>query len=332
MVLDRQVQVMSRLLEDLLDVSRISRSMLELRKERVELSAVLEAALETSRPLIEAGGHELTVELPPEPILLHADPLRLAQVFANLLNNAAKYTEDGGHTWLRAWREGSQVVVSVADDGIGIDPATLPRIFEIFSQAEPAVVRSQDGLGIGLSLVKGLVELHDGAVEARSEGRGRGSEFVVRLPVATEERDEALGGGGAEAAAEPPPKRRILVVDDNGDSADSLAMLLKFLGNDVETAYDGEHALEAAQTSRPDVVLLDIGMPRLNGYEVCRRLRAQPWGRRLCLIALTGWGQEEDRNRTREAGFDHHLVKPVDLAILTKLLGFRPSSSGPASR
>ena len=319
-VIDRQVQQMARLLEDLLDVSRISRNKLELRKERVDLTAVVEAALETSRPVIEAGGHEFSVTLPPEPIHLEADPVRLAQVFANLLNNAAKYTEEGGRIWLAAERQGSEVTVSVKDNGIGIMAEMLPRIFEIFTQSNRALVRSQGGLGIGLSLVKGLVELHGGSIEARSDGPGQGSEFVVRLPVAGEKLVQEPARPGEDEQPKPVTRRRILVADDNRDSADSLAMLLKIKGYEVGTAYDGEQAVEAAEALRPDVVLLDIGMPNLNGYDACRRIREQPWGQGMFLIALTGWGQEEDRRRTEEAGFDQHIVKPVDPAVLMKLL------------
>jgi CheY-like chemotaxis protein/two-component sensor histidine kinase len=326
-VLDRQGQLMARLLDDLLDVSRISLNKLELRTERVELAAVCDAALETSRPVIEAGSHELTVTLPPEPIHLEADPVRLAQVFANLLNNAAKYTEEGGRIRLTAERQGSDVIVSVKDSGIGIAAEMLPRIFEIFSQAKPALVRSQGGLGIGLSLAKGLVELHGGSIEVRSDGTGRGSEFVVRLPVAAETpaREPARPSDDEQ---EPATKCRILIVDDNQDSADSLAMLLTIMGNEVGTAYDGEQAVEAAEAIRPDVVLLDIGMPKLNGYDACRRIREQPWGQGMFLIALTGWGQEEDRRRTEAAGFNRHMVKPVDPDVLLKLLAALSSEPG----
>jgi PAS domain S-box-containing protein len=325
-VLDRQTQLMARLLDDLLDVSRISLKKVELRREIVELAAVCEAALEISRPVIEAGDHELSVSLPSEPIHLDADPMRLAQVLANLLNNAARYTEDGGHIRLSAELQGSDVIVSVKDSGIGIAPELLPDIFAIYSQARPSG-RSQSGLGIGLSLVRGLVELHGGVVEARSDGPGRGSEFVLRLPVAA----------GAAAPRPAPPtedqkaltERRILIADDNRDSADSLAMLLEIMGHRVGTAYDGEQALEAAEATRPQVVLLDIGMPKLDGYDVCRRIRLQPWGKGVALIAVTGWGQEADRRRTQEAGFDRHMVKPVDPHALLRLLA---SLSEPGGR
>jgi PAS domain S-box-containing protein len=322
-VIERQVQHMARLLEDLLDVSRVSRHKLDLRRERVDLAAVVEAAVETSRPLIEAGRHELIISLPPSPICLEADPVRLAQVFANLLNNAAKYTEEGGRIRLSAERQGRDVIVSIQDNGIGIAAEMLPRVFEIFSQEKPALVRSQDGLGIGLSLVKGLVELHGGSVEAKSAGPNRGSEFIVRLPVAAETAIQELAPPVEEDAELPAPKCRVLIVDDNRDSADSLAMILQIMGHEVGTAYDGEQAVEAARASRPDVVLLDIGMPRLNGYDACRRIREQIWGQGMFLIALTGWGQKEDCRRTEEAGFNQHMVKPVDPAELLKLLASR---------
>jgi PAS domain S-box-containing protein len=301
-VIERQVGQMARLLDDLLDVSRITRNKLELRKERVTLATVLESAVETSRPVIDGGGHELTVSLPSEPVYLDADPVRLAQVFANLLNNAAKYTEGGGRIRLAAERVGQELVVSVGDNGIGIAADVLPRLFRMFSQAKAALERSQGGLGIGLSLVRGLVEMHGGTVEARSGGPGAGSEFVVKLPIAV-----------ASAVPEQPPAEvkkpcgvrcKIVVADDNRDAADSLALMLRLKGHEVRNARDGEEAVEAAEAFRPDVVLLDIGMPRLNGYEVARRIREQLWGKDMVLVALTGWGQDEDRRRSEEAGFD----------------------------
>jgi PAS domain S-box-containing protein len=329
-VLDRQTQVMTRLLEDLLDVSRISRDRLELRTERVDLVTVIEAALETSQPVIDASRHQLTVSLPAEPIRLTADPVRLAQVFSNLLQNAARYTEAGGQIQLTAERGEGEVRVSVRDSGVGIPAELLPHIFEIFSQAKPALVSSQSGLGIGLSLVKSLVELHGGSIEARSEGAGRGSEFIVRLPAASVAPAERTPPSDDEQAA--PATYRILIVDDNRDSADSLAMYLKIKGHDTSTAYDGEQALQSAETIRPDVVLLDIGMPRLDGYEVCRRMRQQPWGSSTLVVALTGWGQEEDQRRTEEAGFDRHMVKPIEPAALMKLLASPPDRQGSQRR
>ncbi len=333
-VIDRQVQVMARLLEDLLDVSRISRGKVELRKERVTLRSIIEAALETSRPVIEAGSHQLTMILPPEPIYLEADPVRLAQVFSNLLNNAAKYTEQNGHIWLSVARQGSTVRVSVKDSGIGIPSEMLPHIFAIFSQAAPALPHAQGGLGIGLSLVKGLVELHGGGIEAHSGGPGRGSEFVVYLPVAEASPVQEPAPPTQDGEQDVGAPCRILVVDDNRDSADTLAMLLQIMGNEVGTAYDGEQAITAAAALRPDVVLLDIGMPKLDGYAAGRRIREQPWGKEMVLIALTGWGQEDDRRRTEEAGFNGHMVKPVDPAELMKLLASlsRRGAGRPARR
>ena len=326
-VIARQVTVMVRLIDDLLDVARITRNKLDIRKQRVELAAVVESAVESSRPLIQQCGHELTVRLPPKPIRLDADPVRLAQVFSNLLNNAAKYTERGGHIWLTAELQGSDAVVSVRDDGSGIPGDMLARIFDMFTQVDRSLERSQGGLGIGLTLVRRLVEMHDGSIEARSSGPDEGSEFVVRLPVFI------------QPAQQPPPRSdgprttalsgcRILVVDDNKDSADSLKMLLRLKGNDIRTAYDGLEAVDVAETFRPELVLLDIGLPKLNGYEVARRIRQQSWGREVILVALTGWGQEEDRRRSQEAGFNAHMVKPVDLEELHALLA-RPEVAVP---
>jgi PAS domain S-box-containing protein len=320
-VIDRQVAHMTRLIDDLLDISRITRNKLDLRKERVEMAEVVSEAVETSRPLIEQCGLHLAVRLPPEPIYLDADLVRLSQVLTNLLTNAAKWTDPGGHIWLTVERQGPDVVVRIKDTGVGIPAENLPRLFEMFFQVDRALERSQGGLGIGLSLVRRLVELHGGSVQAHSAGRGKGSEFTVRLPALAEEPQaqplqEATDSGATKAKT----ARRILVVDDLPDNADSLALLLRLGGNEVQTAYDGLAALEAAERFRPDVVLLDIRMPKLNGYDACRRIREQPWGKDMVLIALTGWGQEEDQRRTEEAGFDSHLVKPVDPAALNKLL------------
>ena len=322
-VIDRQVLVMARLLEDLLDVSRIARNKLELRKEPVELAALVEAALETSRPTIDAARHQVTVTLPPEPVHIEADPVRLAQVFANLLNNAAKYTEENGHIWLSAAQQGTEVMVSVKDSGIGIASEMLPQIFEIFAQASPALERSQGGLGIGLSLVRGLVELHGGAIEAFSDGPGKGSEFIVRLPI-IRPLQNCEPVGTEDIRQKQVKSVCILVVDDNRDSADTLAKLLTVMGNEVSTAYDGEQAIDATEKLRPDMVLLDIGMPKLDGYEVCRRIREKPWGQRVFLVALTGWAQVEDRRRTEEAGFNYHFVKPVDPTALSTLFASLP--------
>jgi signal transduction histidine kinase/CheY-like chemotaxis protein len=319
-IMIRQLDHLVRLVDDLLDVTRISRGKIQLRKERVELAAVVRSALESVQPLIEARAHELTVTLPPEAIHLDADPTRLAQVVANLLNNAAKYTEKGGHIWVSAARQGDEAVVSVRDTGIGIAAEHLPRLFEMFSQAAPALERSQGGLGIGLSLVRGLVELHGGKVEARSGGIGLGSEFVVRLPImASPPRLDLVPPvhGGAPSSSR---KWRILVVDDNHDTADSKAEVLSLMGHEARTAYDGLEAVQTAADFRPDVVLLDIGLPKMNGYDAARHIRQQSWGKGMILIAVTGWGQEEDRRRALEAGFDHHLTKPVDSVAIEKLL------------
>ena len=269
--------------------------------------------------ICESLGHELTVTLPRNPVYVHGDPIRLAQVVGNLLNNACKFTDKGGRIWLTVEQEGEQAVIRVRDTGIGIAADQLGRIFEMFAQVDTSLESSRSGLGLGLTLVKNLVEMHGGTVEARSAGVGQGSEFVVRLPLLS----GPLPALPREPAVVQPVStvpRRILVVDDNRDSADSLAMLLKLTGHDVHTAHDGLEAVEAAATLQPDVILLDIGMPRLNGYEAARRIREQQRHKGLTLVALTGWGQEEDRRRSEEAGFDSHLVKPVDLAALTKLL------------
>jgi PAS domain S-box-containing protein len=328
-IIERQVRQMARLLDDLLDVSRITRNRLELRKRPVSLTSVIESAIETSAPLIEAAGHRFTCELPGEPVYLDGDPVRLAQLFANLLNNAAKYTPDGGRMTLRAERRDQELIVSVKDNGIGFAPDMQARLFEMFSQDKPALERAQGGLGIGLALVKGLVELHGGRVEARSEGTGKGSEFIVHLPVARPQVGIGAGSGGARTS--PVQRRRILIADDLKDTADTLSMLLRETGHDVQTTYDGEQAVEAAERYRPEVVVLDLGMPKLNGLDACRMIRALPWGRSILMVALTGWGQEEDRRRSREAGFDAHLVKPVDASVLTTLIASASGGMGSES-
>jgi len=321
----RQVRQMVRLVDDLMDVSRITQGKLELRREPLSLAEVLSMAIETSMPAIEAGRHELTVSLPEESMMLEADKVRLTQVFGNLLNNAAKYTDRGGRIWVSARREGAQVEVSVRDTGIGIPAAKLPHVFEMFSQAHRDSARGQAGLGIGLTMVRSLIELHGGSVEARSEGPGRGSEFIVRLPLAQAVDPPSQDDGGSLEA--PLEGRRVLVVDDNADAAESLAMLLQASGADVHTARDGPSGLEAAGTLAPHAVLLDLGMPGMDGLEVARRLRADPARAGMVLVALTGWGQEEDRRRTRESGFDHHLTKPVDVDLLLDILGrIRPNA------
>jgi PAS domain S-box-containing protein len=319
-VIDRQVAHLTRLVDDLLDITRITRDKLELRKERVELTEVIKAAVETSRPLIEQRGHELTVSLPPEPVYLSADLVRLAQVFMNLLTNAAKYTERGGRVWLTAKRQEGEILVQVKDTGVGIPAEKLPRLFELFFQVDPSLERAQGGLGIGLSLVRRLVELHGGTVKAQSAGLGEGSEFTVHLPILAQQPAPAPQPATGEAEKKAISSQRILVVDDIQDSADLLAMLLRLLGNTVEIVHDGLNAVEMAERFLPDVVLLDIGLPKLNGYDACRRIREHPWGQSMVLIALSGWGGEEDVRRAKEAGFDAHLVKPVDPDALQKVL------------
>jgi PAS domain S-box-containing protein len=322
-VMERQVRHLVRLVDDLLDVSRITRGKLRLRAEPTDLGTVIRNAVEVSRPIIEQSRHELSLCLPTEPVPLTGDVVRLSQVFANLLNNAAKYTEPGGRISVKATVAGDRAVVAVRDNGVGIPPTALPRLFDIFSQVAAHQERSQGGLGIGLSLVRGLVELHGGSVEAQSDGPGTGSEFIVRLPVTRNAETGIQNGEPSEVRTPNSPlrvPRRVLVVDDNKDSADSLAMMLTMTGNEVRIAYDGQAGLEAAETFRPDVAFLDIGMPLVDGHECARRIRGQAWGGGVLLVAMTGWGQEEDRRRTREAGFDHHLVKPVDPEALRAIL------------
>ena len=323
--MERQLSQLVRLVDDLIDVSRITRNKLELRKERVELASVIEQAVETCRPLAESNEHEVTVTLPPKSIQLNGDPVRLSQIFSNLINNACKYTEPGGRVWLTTDRQGSDVLISVKDNGTGIPPEMLPRIFEMFTQADRTLERSQGGLGIGLTLVKQLVEMHDGTVEALSDGPGLGSEFVVRLPIFVELHDAKRTPIPTSAVQSTPP-RRVLVVDDNRDSAASLALLLKITGNETLVACDGLEAIEAAEQFHPDMVLLDIGLPKMNGFDACRHIREQAWGKNMVLVALTGWGQEEDRIKSKDAGFDHHLIKPVEFDTLMRMLGeLRPT-------
>ena len=315
-MMDRQLTHMVRLVDDLLDVSRISRNKLELRRARVTLAEVVSSAVETARPAIDAAGHELTVALPDGPVVLDADLTRLAQVFSNLLTNSAKYTPPGGRIGLTATRGDGTVSVTVRDTGIGIPAAAMPTIFDMFSQVDRSVERSAGGLGIGLALVKGLVEMHGGAVTAVSDGEGRGSAFTVTLPVVT----GTISGESVNGVHSPAPGRRVLVVDDNRDGAESMAEMLRLLGNEVATAHDGLEAVVAAGAFRPDVILMDIGMPRLNGLDAARRIREQSWGKAIAIVALTGWGQDGDRERSREAGCDGHLVKPVSLVDLQRML------------
>ncbi len=319
-VIDRQVRQMTRLVDDLLDLSRITTGKLNLRTAQINLVDILHTAVEISRPVIETSGHQLTITGPTEAVVIDGDLTRLAQVVANLLNNAAKYTPRGGQIDLAAERQGSDAVITVRDTGIGIPADMLTRIFDMFTQAEDAPDRAPGGLGIGLTLCKRLVELHGGSIAALSTGPGKGSEFVVRLPAVLAPVPSRNPADNNDVPATPARSLRILVVDDNRDAAATLAMLLRIMGHDVRTAHDGLEAVAVAAEVRPDAVLLDIGLPKLNGYETARRIREQPGGAKIVLLATTGWGQETDRRLSREAGFDHHLVKPVDPATLLKLL------------
>jgi signal transduction histidine kinase/CheY-like chemotaxis protein len=315
-VMERQVHHLNRLVDDLLEVSRITRGIIEVKKESLDLTAIVKAAIETSRPVLDNLRHELKTDFDTVPMCIGGDPVRLTQVFANLLNNAAKYTNHGGHITVSTRREGEEAIVKVKDDGIGIAPSLLAQVFDMFMQVDRSTRRSQGGLGIGLTLVKSLVNMHGGTVEARSDGPGLGSEFIVRLPLMV----ATTATPTAPRKLEPLPSRRILIVDDSRDGGESLAMLLRVLGAEVALAHSGRDALDCVDTFSPDVVLLDIGMPGMDGYEVARRIRASPENRHISLIALTGWGQDEDRKRSVAAGFDHHLVKPADLEQLRQLL------------
>ena len=318
-IMERQVAHMSRLLDDLLDVSRITRSTLALKKTPTELTFVVGSAIDAARPVLEAKNHTLSLDLPKHAVRLEADPVRLAQVFSNLLINAAKYTDPGGQIQLRAAQEGSEVVVAIRDNGIGISADMMPRLFMMFEQAEGAIGRAEGGLGIGLSLVRGLVTLHGGSVEARSDGPGTGSEFIVRLPIGAP-LAEIAHNRAAEQSFVSGRGLKILVVDDNRDAADSCATLLELSGHHVETAYTGRDALKLAETFRPHALLLDIGLPDFDGYRLAATIRAAPWGRNIFLIAVTGWGQQEDRQRAFEAGCDHHLTKPIAPETVDSLL------------
>jgi CheY-like chemotaxis protein len=318
-MLERQVDHMVRLVDDLLEVSRITRGKIELRKEAVEISAVICSAVETSQPLIEAAGHQLALSIPSERLVVDGDPVRLSQVLSNLINNAAKFTDAGGQIWISARRDGDDVEVSVKDNGCGMPEDRLPHVFELFTQVDRQRSRSQGGLGIGLSLVKSLVEMHGGTVQAWSAGLGTGSEFVMRLPLVLDAR-AATPKSREKTAGHALVRRRILVVDDNRDAAEIMAMLLKVLGAEVESVFGGQDALRAMETYRPDVVLMDIGMPEMDGYEVARQIRQQAEYDHVTLIALTGWGQDEDRRKSHAAGFDYHLTKPADVGALQTLL------------
>jgi signal transduction histidine kinase len=322
-VVERQVKHLTRLVDDLLDVSRITRGNINLSREAVPVTTIVARAIETIQPLIAEQRHELTVDVPEESLEVEGDLTRLTQVLGNLLNNAAKYTDPGGSIAVTVRRVGTDVDIRVRDNGIGIPPELLPRLFQLFTQVDGAAHRAQGGLGIGLALVRQLIQMHGGSVTAYSQGPGHGSEFLIRLPL-------RVRGGREIPAPEAPVAQaarqghRILLADDNRDALDSLATLLQCDGHEVHTAADGAEALEVAAEHHPDIVLLDIGMPKLDGYEVARRIRAEPWGKNAVLIALTGWGQDEDRRRSREVGFDSHLVKPLDPEALSTLLARLP--------
>jgi signal transduction histidine kinase len=318
-LVDRQVAAMSRLIDDLMDISRINQGRILLRRSVIDLNEVLNDALETAQPLIQEQEHKLTFTPASGPLPVDADRDRLAQVFMNLLNNAAKYMDRGGEIELRVATEGQHVVVSVRDAGIGIPVHRLQSIFEMFSQEESAIARSRGGLGIGLSLTQRLIQMHEGQITARSDGPGKGSEFTVRLPLAAAQQPEAAQAARSSLRASC-AELRILVADDNRDAADTLCTLLEVLGHQVQRVHDGEAAVHAAASFNPQLVLLDIGMPRLNGYEACERIRVQPGGKAMTVVAVTGWGQPEDRRKSRDAGFDPHLVKPIDMDALAQVL------------
>jgi CheY-like chemotaxis protein len=340
-LIGRQLSHLTRLVDDLLDVSRITRGKINLNKQVLELGPLVERTVETVQPLFAERGHSLKVEIPAGVLSVLGDPTRLTQALGNVLGNAAKYTERGGEIAIRAAQSGSEIEIRVRDNGIGIPPDLMPMIFNLFTQLDRTSGPAQSGLGIGLALVQRLVEMHGGSVTAHSDGPGRGSEFVIRLPLyirdglATDEQLNTLSAleqSMTNAEETTRTQRRILVADDNNDALESLATLLQLSGHEVYTAANGAIALESAEQHRPEVALLDIGMPKLDGYEVARRIRAQPWGAHITLVALTGWGQDSDRRRSQEAGFDSHLVKPLDLDKLTELLATLPSSGGSVSK
>jgi signal transduction histidine kinase/ActR/RegA family two-component response regulator len=324
-VIERQTGQLARLVDDLLDVSRITRGKLRMRGEPMDLNVAVHRALEASRPLVESRKQDLQLRLSPKPIVVHGDMTRLTQVIVNLLNNAAKYTPEGGRVEVATRIDGDDGVVTVSDNGMGIPPHLLERVFDLFAQGERTLDRSEGGLGIGLTLARRIVALHGGSVVARSEGAGKGAEFEMRLPRLDLDLPETLNGPEADRAAS--HRRSILVVDDNDDAASSMATLLRMMGHDASIAHDGESALRRIEADRPDIVLLDIGLPRMSGYEVAERLRETPAGRALRLYALTGYGQEDDRRRSAAAGFDGHLVKPVLPGDLFALIESSPAAS-----
>jgi len=329
--MERQLAHMVRLIDDLLDVSRISRGKIDLRKATIDLASIVHQAVEAIRPMSEGRKLMLKVDLPSDPVYLIADATRLIQVIGNLLSNACKFTDPGGTVRVGVECGGDEALVRVSDTGIGIAAEELPKIFEMFTQVHSPLERGETGLGIGLTLAKNLIELHGGTIEAHSGGAGRGSEFVVRLPTQCVPAPAAHSKPSAEGELPSLGAQKILVVDDNRDSAASLSMLLKLASSEVYTAYDGPEALRLAEQIRPDVMLLDIGLPGMNGYDVAREIRGRPWGKDTYLLALTGWGQSEDRHKAKQAGFDHHLTKPVEHARLMELLSQAAASKGEAA-
>jgi two-component system, sensor histidine kinase len=333
-VIARQVQRMALLLDDLLDVSRITRGRLELRKDYVDLQSLVNSAVETARPLIDAKNHTLTQDLPADPVMLEVDPLRLSQALSNLLTNAAKYTDAQGRIRLTAVQDAEGLAIRVTDNGIGIESAVIKGLFEMFSQIDSAIDRAEGGLGIGLALVKGLVALHGGTVQATSPGLGQGSEFTIRLPRSVVVERRATGSHKPSPVAVVGPRGKVVVADDNRDAADSLKLLLELSGYDTFVAYDGQQALDVGARERPSAFILDVGMPDMTGYEVARRIRQQAWGRSALLVAVTGWGQDDDKERAKAAGFDHHFTKPVNPEaveqVLVASLKMRPPRMSPA--
>lgn len=317
-IIGRHVAQMTHLVDDLMEASRITQGRLELRKQQIDIIDAVQHSIEISNALMEKSRHVFTIKKPDTPLIIEADSTRIVQIISNLLTNAAKYTPEGGNICLSLLQEGHEVVLSVRDSGIGIPPEHLPNVFAMFSQLKPALERSQGGLGIGLALVRGLVELHGGTIVARSEGDGKGSEFIVRLPIATSSISTATVAEKPSAIST--DSLRILVVDDNIDAAESLALLLEFSGHITRSAHTGMAGLAAAEEFHPDAVLLDIGLPDISGYEVARRIRQQPWGEKIMLIAATGWGQDKDKEQALHSGFDNHLTKPVDFQKLNALL------------
>jgi len=327
-VIERQLSHLTRLVDDLLDVARITRGRINLSPEPIELGTLIARAVEIVQPLIQERGHQFTSEIPDGTLRVNADPLRLTQALGNVLGNAAKYTERGGRITLTVCRQGTDVEIRMRDNGIGIPAEVLPRIFDLFAQLDRRSDHPHSGLGIGLALVRRLLQMHDGSISAYSEGTGRGSEFVIRLPLLLETTQSANSRpSSARTGDAAPVRRRILVADDNADALETLATVLELGGHEVFSAVNGSLALESAERHQPEVALLDIGMPLLDGYEVARRIRAQAWGKRITLVALTGWGQDSDRRRSQEAGFDSHLVKPLDLEKLSQLLARLPAGA-----